>query len=144
MQSCTKSWHVPINIAAKRVARSDRRLPNKRLWVDYTHAHRRNSFATNQWNKQNADQYMPTTSLYCCKLFPIFTSLHALLKIQCRSKVRFRGGGNHERRGRELLGGSEGMLPLKVLKYRVSEIAFSALREHQFPAIFRRLKSLKP
>ena len=32
---------------------------------------------------------MPTTSLYCCKLFPIFTSLHALLKIQCRSKVRF-------------------------------------------------------
>ena len=107
---------------------------------------------------------MPTTSLYCCKLFPIFTSLHALLKIQCRSKVRFRGGGggnherrgrglrgggeggwggggggggHHERRGRELLGRPEGMLPLKVLKYRVSEIAFSAFREHQFPAIFR-------
>ena len=36
-----------------------------------------------QWNKQNADQCMPTTSLYycTCKLFPIFTSLHALLTV---------------------------------------------------------------
>ena len=38
-------------------------------------------FLCHQWNKQNADQCMPTTSLYYCKLFPIFTSLHALLTI---------------------------------------------------------------
>ena len=43
---------------------------------------------------------------------------------------------NHERRRRELLGGSGSMLPRKILNYRVSEIAFSAFGEHQFPAIF--------
>ena len=36
-------------------------------------------------------------------------------------------GGNHERRRRELQGG---ILPRKVLNYRVSEIAFSAFGEH--------------
>ena len=34
------------------------------------------------------------------------------------------GGRNHERRRRELLGGSGGMHPWKILKYGVSEIAF--------------------
>ena len=43
------------------------------------------------------------------------------------------GGGNHERRSRKLLGG----FPLKYLKYRVSDIAFSAFREHSFPALFK-------
>ena len=46
------------------------------------------------------------------------------------------GGRNHERRRRELLGGSAGMLPRKILNYRISEIAFSAFGEHLFPAIF--------
>ena len=40
------------------------------------------------------------------------------------------GGGNHERGRRELRGGSGGMLPRKILNYRVSEIAFSAFGEH--------------
>ena len=35
------------------------------------------------------------------------------------------GGGNSES-----LGGSGGMLPRKILNYRVSEIAFSAFGEH--------------
>ena len=43
------------------------------------------------------------------------------------------GGGNHERRSLKLLGG----FPLKYLKYRVSDIAFSAFREHSFPALFK-------
>ena len=38
-------------------------------------------FLCHQWSKQNADQCMPTTSLYYCKLFPIFTSLHAFISI---------------------------------------------------------------
>ena len=46
------------------------------------------------------------------------------------------GGGNHDRRRRELLGGSGGMLPRKILNYRISEIAFSAFGENLFPAIF--------
>ena len=45
-------------------------------------------------------------------------------------------GVSHERRRRELLVGSGGMLPRKILKYRVTEIAFSAFQEHLFPAIF--------
>ena len=59
--------------------------------------------------------------------------------MQCRSKVRFigggggGGGGNHERRSRKLLRG----FPLKYLKYRVSDIAFSAFREHSFPTLFK-------
>ena len=40
------------------------------------------------------------------------------------------GGGNHERRRHEPLGGSGGMVPGKILNYRVSEIAFSAFGEH--------------
>ena len=43
------------------------------------------------------------------------------------------GRGDHERRSRKLLGG----FPLKYLKYRVSDIAFSAFREHSFPALFK-------
>ena len=46
----------------------------------------------------------------------------SLLTKQCRSKVRFIGGGG-------LLGGSGDMLPRKILNYRVSKIAFSALGE---------------
>ena len=46
--------------------------------------------------------------------------------LQCCSKVGLigEGGGesNHARRRRELLGGSGGMLPRKILKYDVSEI----------------------
>ena len=38
-------------------------------------------FLCHQWIKQNADQCMPTTSLYYFKLFPIFTSLYALVTI---------------------------------------------------------------
>ena len=38
-------------------------------------------YLCHQWNKKNADRCVPTTSLYYCKLFPIFTSLHALLTI---------------------------------------------------------------
>ena len=38
--------------------------------------HLQNSFVT------KLTECMPTTSLYCCKLFPIFTSLHALLIIK--------------------------------------------------------------
>ena len=38
-------------------------------------------FLCHQWIKQNADQCMPTTSLYYFKLFPIFTPLHALVTI---------------------------------------------------------------
>lgn len=57
--------------------------------------------------------------------------------MQCRSKVRFfslgDGGGNHERRSRKLLGG----FPLKYSKYRVSDIAFLAFREHSFPTLFK-------
>ena len=41
-----------------------------------------------------------------------------------------REANNHERRRLEILGGSGGMLDLKILKYRVSEIAFSAFQEH--------------
>ena len=40
------------------------------------------------------------------------------------------GGANEERGRRELLGGSGGMLPRKILNYRVSAIAFPAFREH--------------
>ena len=40
------------------------------------------------------------------------------------------GGDNPERRRREVLGGSGGILPRKILNYSVSEIAFSALGEH--------------
>ena len=58
-------------------------------------------------------------------------SLCSLLTKQCRSKVRFIGG-----RGGGLLGGSGGMLPRKILNYRVSKIAFSALGARYFPAIF--------
>ena len=48
------------------------------------------------------------------------------------------GGDNHERRRRELLEGFRGMLPRKILKYRVSEKAFSAaaFQVHLFLAIF--------
>ena len=46
------------------------------------------------------------------------------------------GGGNHERRRCQLLGGSGGMLPRKILNNRISEIAFSAFGEHLFAAIF--------
>ena len=42
-------------------------------------------------------------------------------------------GGNHERRSRKLLRG----FPLKYLKYRVSDIAFSAFLEHSFPTLFK-------
>ena len=52
---------------------------------------------------------------------PIFVSFHfslyCYLIMQCRSKVGFFGGANHECRRLELLGGSWGMLPQKVLKY---------------------------
>ena len=43
------------------------------------------------------------------------------------------GGGNNEPRSRKLLGG----FPLKYSKYRVSDIAFSAFREHSFPTLFK-------
>ena len=59
-------------------------------------------------------------------------SLCSLLTKQCRSKVRFIGGEG----GGGLLGGSGDTLPRKILNYRVSKIAFSALGERYFPAIF--------
>ena len=59
-------------------------------------------------------------------------SLCSLLTKQCRSKVRFIGGEG----GGGLLGGSGDMLPRKILSYRVSKIAFSALGERYFPGIF--------
>ena len=52
---------------------------------------------------------------------------------QCRSKVRFIGGPNLERRRCELLEGYGGVLPRKILKYSFAEIAFSPFREHWFP-----------
>jgi len=39
-------------------------------------------------------------------------------------------GGQSRAPKAKLLGGSRGMLPVKILKYRVSEIAFSAFRKH--------------
>ena len=49
---------------------------------------------------------------------------------QCRSKIRFIGGGGGSQLGvpkaRAARRGSRGMLPRKILKYRVFEIAFSA------------------
>ena len=61
-------------------------------------------------------------------------SLCSLLTKQCRSKVRFIGGRGEG--GGGLLGGSGDTLPRKILNYRVSKIAFSALGERYFPAIF--------
>ena len=45
-------------------------------------------------------------------------------------------GGNHERRRRELLGGPGGMLPRKILNYRVSEIAFQPSESINFQQFF--------
>ena len=51
---------------------------------------------------------------------------------QCLSKIRFIGGGGGSQLGVPKVraarggGGSRGMLPRKILKYRVFEIAFSA------------------
>ena len=50
---------------------------------------------------------------------------------QCLSKIRFIGGGGGSQLGVPKAraaggGGSRGMLPRKILKYRVFEIAFSA------------------
>ena len=46
--------------------------------------------------------------------------------IQCRSKGNITGGGARERRRREPLGGSGGMLPQKILKARGLEMLFPA------------------
>ena len=76
---------------------------------------------------------------------PIFVSFHFSLYfyliMQCRSKGRFigvwgGGGGKNECRRLAVLEGSGGMLSRKILTYSVSEIAFSAFREHQFQVIF--------
>ena len=45
--------------------------------------------------------------------------------VQCRSKGNITGGAR-ERRRRELLGGSGGMLPQKILKARGLEMLFPA------------------
>ena len=62
-----------------------------------------------------------------------------VIKVESKSSAVARldllGGANHERRRRELLGGSGGMLPRKILKCKVFEIAFSAFREHDFPLL---------
>ena len=50
---------------------------------------------------------------------------HNLPLLQCRSKGNITGGAR-ERRRRELLGGSGGMLPQKILKARGLEMLFPA------------------
>ena len=42
------------------------------------------------------------------------------------------GGAENERRRRELVGGSGGILPHKILKSRVSEIVFTAFSARYF------------
>ena len=51
-----------------------------------------------------------------------------VIKVESKSSAL----ANHEHLRCELLGGAGGMLPRKILKYRVSEIAFSAFQEHDF------------
>ena len=47
--------------------------------------------------------------------------------IQCRSRVKFIGGGaHHSRLGREVLGGSGGMLVREIFNDGVSKITFLA------------------
>ena len=62
-------WELTKNIIATANVQhtQNKNFPWKRL---------RNSFVT------KLTDCMPTTSLYCCKLFPIFTSLYALLIIK--------------------------------------------------------------
>ena len=47
-------------------------------------------------------------------------------EVQCRSKGNKSGGGARERRRREPLGGSGGILPQKILKSRGLEMLFRA------------------
>ena len=46
--------------------------------------------------------------------------------MQCRSKGNISGGGARDRRRRESLGGSGGMLPQKILKSKGLEMLFPA------------------
>ena len=54
-----------------------------------------------------------------------FSEVHTPLRVQCRSKGNITGGA-HERRRREPLGGSGGMLRQKNLKARGLEMLFPA------------------
>ena len=46
--------------------------------------------------------------------------------------LKWGGGAENERRRRELVGGSGGILPPKILKSRVSEIVFTAFSARYF------------
>ena len=51
------------------------------VWEANSHAHPRNSFAVNKINRLQTNACQRLACIIGCKLFPIFTSLHALLTI---------------------------------------------------------------
>ena len=75
-------------------------------------------------------------AFYTCRQWPLSSvpKLAVVERFNCNlsavARLDLLEEANHERRRLELLGGSGGMLYLKILKYRVSEIAFSAFGEY--------------
>ena len=62
----------------------------------------------------------------------IVTSGYLLLKATGTAERILKWGAENERRRRELVGGSGGILPPKILKSRVSEIVFTAFSARYF------------